>query len=256
MGPGLAGLTLGRERRIIPPGAVASLLALAVVASTWVIAVEPAYTAERPERRRLRYVQDMLQQKALWEAGTHERTQAPVGTDPAAPRDWQADDQAAGGVDAAVAGVRSLPVPRARDRTGGAAARHPQHGGRRRKAGPTCWLEATAVPRLEGTGVAFVLPWGVQPADPSLQGVVRDGRWRATVMPAPPAGITLRVRLSAEECRAAGRRAHRRHRARRAGRRRLAAPAAVAPAGRGRMVGGIVVHPALAERRRRMRRPR
>ncbi len=67
------------------------------------------------------------------------------------------------------------------------------------KAGPTCCSKPTVVPHLEGTGVAFVLPSGVQPADPSLPGVVRDGRWRATVMPAPPAGITLRLRLSAED---------------------------------------------------------
>jgi hypothetical protein len=58
------------------------------------------------------------------------------------------------------------------------------------------WLEATAVPLLEGTGVTFVLPWGVRPSDPSLQGGVRDGRWRAIVMPAPASGVTLRVRLS------------------------------------------------------------
>jgi hypothetical protein len=55
------------------------------------------------------------------------------------------------------------------------------------------------VPRLEGTGVVFVLPPGVQPGDPSLPGVVRDGRWSATVRPAPPAGVTLRMRLSAED---------------------------------------------------------
>jgi hypothetical protein len=41
MGPSVAGLALGRERRMVPAGAVASMLALAVVASAWVIAVEP-----------------------------------------------------------------------------------------------------------------------------------------------------------------------------------------------------------------------
>ena len=67
------------------------------------------------------------------------------------------------------------------------------------EGGADVLVEATAVPQLEGTGVAFVLPWGVEPADPSLPGVVRDGRWRATVMPAPPAGVTLRMRLSGED---------------------------------------------------------
>jgi hypothetical protein len=198
MGPALAGLTLGRKRRIIPAGAVASLLALAVVASTWVIAVEPAYTAERPERRRLRYVQDMLQQKALWEAGTRERTQAPVGTDPAAPRDWQADDQApavsmrlsrVSGVHRYRARATGLVAPPLDTRSTAVAG----------EGGADVLVEATVVPRLEGTGVAFVLPLGVQPADPNLQGVVRDGRWRTTVMPVPPSGIALRMRLSAED---------------------------------------------------------
>jgi hypothetical protein len=198
MGPSLAGLTLGRSRRFIPAGAVASMLALAVVASAWVIAVEPAYTAERPERRRLRYVQDVLQQKALWEAATRERTQVPAGADSAAPRDWQADDQAP----AVSMPLSRVPgIHRYRARATGLVAppldtRSTAVAG---EGGADVLLEATAVPRLEGTGVAFILPWGVKPADPSLRGVVRDGRWRAIVMPAPPGGITLRVRLSAED---------------------------------------------------------
>jgi hypothetical protein len=198
MGPSLAGLTLGRERRIIPAGAVASLLALAVVASAWVIAVEPAYTAERPERRRLRYVQDMAQQRALWEAGTRERTQTPAGTDPAAPGDWRADEQAPA---MSMRLSRVSGVHRYRTRAAGMVAppldaRSATTAG---EGGADVLLEATVVPRLDGTGVAFVLPWGVQPGDPSLPGVVRDGRWRATVMPVPPAGITVRMRLLAED---------------------------------------------------------
>jgi hypothetical protein len=58
------------------------------------------------------------------------------------------------------------------------------------------WLETTAVPHLEGTGVSFLLPWGVTPAEANLRGAVRDGRWRAVVMPVPASGVTLRVRLS------------------------------------------------------------
>ena len=198
LGPGLAGLTLGRERRILPTGAVASVLALVVVASAWIIAVEPAYTAERPERRRLRYVQDMLQQKALWEAAQREWRPAPVGTDPAAPRDWQADNQPP---------AVSLPMSRVsgvhRYRTRATGLVEPPLDARSvliaGEGGAEVLVEATVVPRLEGTGVAFVLPPGVHPADPSLQGVIRDGRWRATVMPVPAVGVTLRVRLSPED---------------------------------------------------------
>jgi hypothetical protein len=143
-------------------------------------------------------VQDMLQQKALWEAGTFEQTQAPVGTDPSAPRGWQADGQAPA---VSIRLSRVSGVHRYRARATGLVAppvdtRSTAVAG---EGGADVLVEATVVPRLEGTGVAFVLPLGVQPADPSLQGVVRDGRWRTTVMPAPPAGITVRMRLSAEE---------------------------------------------------------
>ncbi len=198
MGPSLAGLTLGRTRRTVPAGAVASLLALAVVATAWVIAVEPAYTGERPERRRLRYVQDMLQQKALWEAGTRERTLAPVGADPAAPRDWQADDQAPA---MSMRLSRVSGVHRYRTRATGMVAQplETRSAAIAGEGGAELLVEATVVPRLEGTGVVFVLPPDVQPADPSLPGVVHDGRWRATAMPVPPGGITLRMRLSAED---------------------------------------------------------
>jgi hypothetical protein len=194
MGPSLAGLVLGRQGRFIPPSAVTSLLLLAIVASGWIIAVEPAYTAERPERRALRYVQDMLQQRALWEAGTQKQTLAPAGTDPTAPRDWRSDAQAPA-VSVRLSTVSGL--FRYRTRAAGLVAppldvrntTQPVEGS------TDVWLEATAVPLLEGTGVAFMLPPGVTPSEASLRGVVRDGRWRAVAMPAPASGVTLRVRL-------------------------------------------------------------
>jgi hypothetical protein len=194
MAPSLAGLSLGRQARLVPAGAVTSLLALAVLASAWVLAVEPAYTAERPERRSLRYVQDMLQQKAFWEAATREQNEAPVGTDASAPRDWQADDQAPA---VSVPLSRVSGVHRYRTRASGLVAPPLDTRGVTLAAegASDVWIEATAVPLLEGTGVAFVLPWGVRPTETSLKGAIRDGRWRAIVMPAPPSGVTLRVRL-------------------------------------------------------------
>jgi hypothetical protein len=195
VGPSLAGIVLGRETRYLPASVVTSLLVLALVASSWVMSVEPAYTAERPEHRRLRYVQDMLQQKALWEAGTHERDGAPAGTQPGAPRDWQADNQPP---EVSVP-LRAVPGAfRYRTRASGLVAPPLDVRSTTEPAdGPTdVWLETTAVPLLEGTGVAFLLPAGVTPAEANLGGVVRDGRWRATVMPVPASGVTLRVRLS------------------------------------------------------------
>jgi len=194
VGPSVAGIFLGRESRFLPASAVTSVLLLAIVASAWVMSVEPAYTADRPERRTIRYLQDMLEHKALWEAGTHERDQAPAGTQAGAPRDWQSADEAP------ALSVRLRPVSGVfRYRASAAGLVAPPldvRSATRPVEGTTdVWLETTAVPRLEGTGVAFLLPWGVTPVEASLRGVIRDGRWRAVVTPLPESGVTLRVRL-------------------------------------------------------------
>jgi hypothetical protein len=193
--PAVQGVVLGRERRLLPASAVTSVLLLAVVASSWVMVVEPAYGAEYPERRRVRYVQDMLQQKAMWEIGTHERDDAPAGGQPGSPRDWHADSQPP------ALSVRLPAVSgtfRYRTRAAGLVA-PPLELRRSIQAidgSSDAWVETTAMPQLEGTGVAFLLPWGVTPVESSLPGAVTDGRWRAVMMPAPASGITLRVRLS------------------------------------------------------------
>jgi hypothetical protein len=198
MGPSVAGLVLGRQSRFIPASAISSLLLLAVVASAWILAVEPAYTADRPERRELRYVQDMLQQRALWEAGTHERHEAPVGTNAGAPVDWRPDGQPPA-VSVRLSRVSGL--FRYRTRSAGLVA-PPLRASCTTQPGDgaaNVWLETTAAPLLEGTGVVFLLPWGVTPAEPNLPGVVRDGRWRTAVFPAPASGATLRVRLTQDD---------------------------------------------------------
>lgn len=195
VGPSVAAAVLGRESGWIPASAVSSVLLLAIVGSSWVMVVEPAYTAERPERRRVRYLQDMLQQKALWEIGAHERTAAPGGTRGGGPQEWQADDQPP---------ALSVRLPRVagpfRYRARAATLVAPPIEVRSQtlaiEGTSDVWLQTTAVPLLEGTGITFLLPWGVTPTEPSLPGTVANGRWSAAVMPVPPAGITLRVRLT------------------------------------------------------------
>ncbi len=195
VGPALAGLLLGGGLRWVPASVASSLLGLAVIGLTWTMSVEPAYTQERPERRVIRYVQDLVQQKALWEVGTHERDEEPAGTGRWAPHGWQNADQAP---------AVSLRLGRVsgpfRYRTGARGLVAPPLAVRsavRSIAGSTeIWLETTAVPGLESTGAVFALPWGVRPLDSNLPGVVENGRWRAAVVPCPPGGATLRVRLS------------------------------------------------------------
>ena len=194
VGPSLAALLLGRDSRWLPSSVVTSLALLAVVAASWVMTVEPAYTHDRPERRELRFKEDLVQRQAWWEAGTHERDASPAGTQPGAPRDWEPLTAAAPALElfrpveglfryrAAAAGLVAPPldVRCAAQAVDGTA---------------DVYVETTVVPGLEGTGVAFVLPRGVTPAESSLKGVVRDGRWRAMVMPVPAAGLTLRLRI-------------------------------------------------------------
>ena len=194
VGPSLAGLLLGRDARGLPSSAVSSLLGLAVVGLAWTMSVEPAYTAERPERRVVRYVQDMIQQKALWEIGTHEPDPEPAGSSPRAPHSWQNADEPP------AVSLRIGPVAgpfRYRARGEGLVAPPlAVHSVARSVEGTAdVWLETTAVPGLEGTGAVFALPWGVRPIESNLPGVVENGRWRAAVIPTPAGGATLRVRL-------------------------------------------------------------
>ncbi len=194
-GPCLAALLLGRRSGWLPSSVVTSVVLLAVVAASWVMAVEPAYTFERPERRTLRYVEDLVQREAWWEAGTHEPGLSPAGTGAGAPRDWRPDGPSSG-----------VPARLRRER---AAFRYRApardlieaplvvHGTSQPVTGTTdAYFDITVMPRLEGTGVAFVLPSGVTPAEASLRGVVRDHRWYAFVMPVPASGLTLRLRVA------------------------------------------------------------
>lgn len=196
--PPLAGVIVGRERHLAPASLISSVLVLTVAGLIWTLFVEPPYTGERPERRTIRYVQDMVQRKAVWEIGTHERDSAPAGVRPGAPEGWQADAQApavsltlgpVSGVFRYRTRAADLVVPPLDVTTTVTLI----------EGTTDSTVDVRALPRLEGTGVVFALPWQVTPAEPSLPGVVQNGRWQAVVMPAPAEGITLRVRLSASD---------------------------------------------------------
>jgi hypothetical protein len=195
VGPCLAALLLEPESRWLPSSAVTSVLVLAVVALSWVIAVEPAYTPDRPERRGLRFMEDLVQRQSWWEADTHERDLSPAGSHESAPRGWEP----IGSTAAAFKVLR--PMGGAFHYRAAAAALVAPPLDVQCTAQPVDGtadvdVDTTVVPGLEGTGVAFVLPAGVTPEQASLRGVVRDGQWRATMMPVPASGFTLRLRVS------------------------------------------------------------
>ncbi len=194
VGPCLAILLIGRQSHWLPSSVITSLLLLGVVAVSWVMAVEPAYSPERPERRTLRFAEDLVARQAWWEAGTHERDSSPVGTKEGAPRDWEPLTSTArslkllrpvGGVFQYRAAASRLVAPPLEVQ----CAAQPIPGTE------DMYIETTVKSGLEGTGAAFVLPAGVTPVEASLRGIVRDGIWRATVTPVPAAGLTLRLRV-------------------------------------------------------------
>jgi hypothetical protein len=193
MGPCAAAIVLGRRSRRLPASVTGSMVLLAVVAVSWILAVEPAYTPDRPERRTIRFIEDLARRQAWWEAGTHERDQAPAGDREGAPRGWEPI-------------ASPTPGPRISRTTGVFTYRAPASGLVAPPVEVRCsvepapgtddvYVDTAAKPGLEGTGAAFVLPAGVVPAESSLKGVVRDGRWQAMVTPLPEAGLTLRVRV-------------------------------------------------------------
>ncbi len=192
--PCAAMLVLERQPDWLPSSVVTSVVLLAVVAASWVMAVEPAYTRERPERRVIRYVEDLVRHEGRWEAATHEAAPSPAGTAAGGPAAWRAvtPSQEAFGILRPADGIFHYEAD-----TDGLVQPPLEVSATLQAIDGTddVYVETTVRQRLEGTGAAFVLPAGVVPAEASLRGVVRDGRWRALVMPVPASGLTLRVRV-------------------------------------------------------------
>ncbi len=131
VGPGLAGLTLGRDRRIRPgrrgrlaPGSRRRRFGVGDRGRACLHRRAPR-TSEAPLRAGHAAAEGAL-------GGGHPRADPGPGRYRSGGAARLASRRpSSGDVDAAAEGVRSPPVPHARDRIGRAAARHPQRGGRR-----------------------------------------------------------------------------------------------------------------------------
>jgi hypothetical protein len=216
-GPPIAAMIAGQPQRrrswLVPLGLAVALVASAVLAYT-----APAYTADRPERRLARYIQDDSQHQAWFEVGGPEPAVrlGPAGPDGAA---WALVDLPLptsvlpGRLDTAFAFrtptrplVTTLPAEIR-------SAISKDERGR-----PV--LEVVVTPR-EYVAAQFVLPLGfksdpgaappppgahsrlavgtpIVPIESSLAGRVIDGRWRATFVAPPAEGLTVRFAFAAE----------------------------------------------------------
>ena len=160
----------------------------------------PAYTATRPERRSVRYVQDDVAGRAWWEVAGNEPA-INLGEPGPANADWRpADGPPAttvpvGTMDAAF----SFRTPAAAIATppGEAAGRvtHP--------APDQTALDVEIVPRGP-LAVRLTLPAGVRPARSSAAGVVVGGAWRATFVAPPAAGLTIHLEFDRPDVDLAG----------------------------------------------------
>ena len=178
---------LGRPR----PRLLTAVLLLATVTAAGFAYMAPAYTDAQPLRRHARALQEAGAPTATWEVASLEpgldlRDDAPAGwtlerTAPPGSVPW---GRLALPFVFRTAGPSIGPVPVAlRD-----FAVAPLEAGHE--------LTLAVVPARRALTVAFVLPEGIVPARTSLPGVIRLGRWTATFVAVPAAGILWRASFS------------------------------------------------------------
>ena len=171
---------------------VGGALVLAVVICGVGAGVAAPYTAEHPQRRAVRYVQDNITRQAWWDVGG--TSGAPTVTPDAAPGVWVETRAPI----AASVPIGALPLPRDwRAPTAAPAAVAPADVDSfvTLGAGGRTTLETTILPR-EPVTARIVLPRGARPISSSLAGVVIGDRWSAAYAAVPMSGLTVRIDLT------------------------------------------------------------
>jgi hypothetical protein len=185
--PPLAAALAGLAPKTLTPVRTSALLALALLFIGFPTFSATAYTADRPERRMVRYVQDDVKGEAWWEVGGLEATPNLVGGGPGGAR-WQRV------TDAPDTSVRLLRVmqPFVFRTPTSAIASAPAEIRSTFSRGPQseARLELTLVPR-ENLVVQVALPPGVVPSDSSLAGSVANDRWSGAYVAPPASGFTI-----------------------------------------------------------------
>ena len=169
---------------------VTTLLLLCVAATGVAAYLSPAYTADRPARRIVRYIQDDVRGEAWWEIGSTEPT-LEIDSSSLDGASWQrASDQ----VPAAVP-FTSINSPFRFRTTSSRMVNAPPataRGSLARAADGRSLFEVV-VSGSEPFAARLVLPYAVTPVSSSLAGRVTAGRWTATYVAATPEGFTARL---------------------------------------------------------------
>jgi hypothetical protein len=146
-----------------------------------VVARAPAYTADRPEMRSVRYVQDAVHGRAWWEIAGMEAAPR-LGQSPLSGVAWRPST-----------GARSSPfiyraetTPFVPDPPATVRSRAS------RTADGRLALDVSIVPH-DLLVVQLELPPGVRPDESTLTGVMKDGRWSATYVAPPAAGLDVHL---------------------------------------------------------------
>ena len=187
-GPPILALIGGGALSVTQRRALAATLGLALAATGVMTYVAGAYTADRPERRIARYVQDDRQRQAWLDVGGPEPALA-LGPGSVPPSAW------ASGRTRLPASVRLAPLETVfAHRAAVPSADRPRPADVRSTLGVPSdpFLEILITPR-EYIGAQIVLPAGIVPATTSLAGRLVDGRWTATFIGVPESGLTVRL---------------------------------------------------------------
>jgi hypothetical protein len=187
VGPPIAAASAGLALKTFTPGRASALLALALTFAGFQAFSATAYTADRPERRTVRYVQDDVRGEAWWEVGGLEAAPNLAGGGPDAARWQRVTDSPDTSIRLArllqpfVFRTPSSAVALAPAEIRSTFLRVPREGAR---------LDLTIVPR-ENLVAQVVLPQGLVPRDSSLAGSVGSDRWSGAYVAPPAAGLVI-----------------------------------------------------------------
>ena len=157
-----------------------------MVVSAGLAYAAPAYTADRPLRRQVRFVQDGVTGVAFWEVAADEPG---IDLGPGSGVDWLPAD----GPPRAAVRLGALPQPFVfRGETAATWPVPAEVTASRVARAQDVELTITVTPREPGLTVTFVLPPGVTPLGANLPGRPGpDGRWTAVFVSPPDEGLEL-----------------------------------------------------------------
>ncbi len=187
--PPISAALAGLAPRLLTPVRVGAVFALVIVATGYQALYATAYTADRPERRQARYVQDDVKGEAWWEVGGLEPGLRLAGAGPDGSRWMRVTD----GPGASVRmGLVNQPIVFRTPSTPAATPPGEVRATLARQENDRALVELTIVPH-ENLIARIVLPRDLMPKESTLAGQVSAGQWSATYVAPPQSGVTVRL---------------------------------------------------------------